>query len=417
MEEARRTLLILSIVVFLVLLGISIITPSLPLYGESLGASDFLVGLIVGAYAGARVVMDIPAGFLGDRRGHKPTMTLGLLLIGFSSLGAGLAFNVWVLMAVRVIEGVGSALYTTSSVAVLAIGSPADRRGRYMSTYTGALLLGAVVGPAVGGWAAGFDLRWPFYLYAICAFVGLVLQYLFLPKGGLGTLRRTYGPAAPRRWLQLMTPSFLLVNLGVMGAFFARGAFFTIFPLFALAKFGWDTVLVGLLFTVSAFASLVAIFPSGRWADRRGRKLPFTLGLVASGLLINLFYLAADLPQQTMAMVIFGFGAGLTGPMAAWAADLAPREQLGAAMGVFRMLGDIGWLLGPVVAGGLAEVAGRTSPWPFLIPGLVALAVAAPLLAAEDPVGAQRRSPSAPVAVGPGTNLGEAPGGSRPPAR
>src|SRR3989337_1965186 len=114
MDPAKKTVLIPSLVVFFLMLG-------------------------------------IPAGALGDRFGNSRMMKYGLAIIVVSSLGAFVAFSYWMLLAVRFLEGVGSAFYVTSSLAALAKAAPAEKRGRYMGIYVNSLLLGQIFGPVVGG--------------------------------------------------------------------------------------------------------------------------------------------------------------------------------------------------------------------------------------------------------------------------
>lgn len=71
MRQEKVTVIVLSIIVFLVLLGITIITPALPFYAQDLEATEFMVGLLISGYALARVCFDLPAGILGDRAGQK----------------------------------------------------------------------------------------------------------------------------------------------------------------------------------------------------------------------------------------------------------------------------------------------------------------------------------------------------------
>src|SRR5512137_767215 len=108
MDPIKRTVLVLSAVVFLVMLGLAIILPVLPLYAEYLGADVFLAGVLVGALPAARVFIDLPAGSLGDRYGNPRMMRFGLILIAVSSFAAAIAFNYVMLLLVRVLEGVGS---------------------------------------------------------------------------------------------------------------------------------------------------------------------------------------------------------------------------------------------------------------------------------------------------------------------
>lgn len=145
-------------------------------------------------------------------------MAFGLVLIAISSTFAGLAFSYWVLLAVRVVEGIGSAFYVTSSVALLAKVAPRERRGQYMSYYVAALLLGGISGPAVGGYVAlYFGLAAPFFFYALAASAALAMVVLFLPVEPPQPQKASVTLAEVRTILK--NPSFVLVNLGALAAF------------------------------------------------------------------------------------------------------------------------------------------------------------------------------------------------------
>ncbi|MDX1534361.1 MAG: MFS transporter, partial [Thermoplasmata archaeon] len=209
MQQEKAAVIVLSAAVFLVLMGLTLITPALPFYAQELGATATMVGLLISGFALARVFVNIPAGVWGDRTGHRRVMSLGLLVIAVSSVLAGLAFNYWILLAVRVAEGAGSALYVTSSMALLVRSSPKERRGEYMSYYVAALITGAVTGPAVGGFlAVTFGLAAPFFFYALAALVALVLIRVFLREAPRTEAQEGIGGADVKRLLR--SPSFLL---------------------------------------------------------------------------------------------------------------------------------------------------------------------------------------------------------------
>lgn len=395
MDEDQATVLILSVVVFLVLLGITIIAPALPAYAQELEATEFMVGIVVAAYAGARVAFDIPAGVLGDRHGQKRIMSYGLVAIAVSSVFAGFAINYWMLVAVRITEGVGSAMYVTSSTALLVHAAPDEKRGQYMSYYVSALLLGAVLGPAIGGYLAFlYGLAAPFFFYALVAAVGFVLLQFFLrdaPEERSGT------PVSTRDIVRLLrNPSFVLVNLGVLAAFFVRGGFNnTLFPIWAQAKFGVTTAVIGALLTLAAFTALSTMLPSGRLADRYGRKGPFVTGLLVSAVALPFVFFSDSLVGLTVTMGLYGAALGFHGPLAAWAADLAPKDRLGTAMGVYRTIGDLGWLLGPLVLTGVSDLTGPLgtnplNPWPVVVASVWLAVFGLLLLPARDPVAKRR---------------------------
>src|SRR3990170_3236111 len=163
--------------------------------------------------------------------------TVFLVMIALTSAVAVHAFNYWVLLGVRVAEGVGSAFYVTSSLATLARRVPREMRGRYMGLYVNALLIGQVIGPVIGGAVVlAWGIRAPFAAYALLAALGMLLITFGLePQAG----REASGAVDIRAVKRLLRDrSYVLVNIGTMGAFFARaGVLSTLMPLFI--AFNW----------------------------------------------------------------------------------------------------------------------------------------------------------------------------------
>lgn len=109
----------LSLVSLVVMMGSSMVTPSLTLYAQQdLGASEFLVGAVIAGFAIGRLVFDMPAGFLADRLGMSKTMIfgLGVLLAAFAL--AGFAQSYWVLLFARMLEGIGSSIYVSAAISL-----------------------------------------------------------------------------------------------------------------------------------------------------------------------------------------------------------------------------------------------------------------------------------------------------------
>src|SRR4051812_25492038 len=96
----RPSIVALSLVSLVVMMGSSMVTPSLTLYAqEDLGANEFLVGAVIAGFAIGRLVFDIPAGILADRLGLSRTMIFGLGILVGSSVLAGFAASYWVLLS------------------------------------------------------------------------------------------------------------------------------------------------------------------------------------------------------------------------------------------------------------------------------------------------------------------------------
>jgi MFS family permease len=388
MKQRLFEILNLSLVSGFVILGISIISPVLPQYALSFSIPVALVGWAVSAFALARLVMDIPAGFLADRFGRKRNMILGLVLIIVSSIAAGTAEDYAWLIFARVVEGLGSALYITSATTWVAQVTAGESRGRYMSLYTGLIFAGTAFGPTIGGYtAAHFGLNAPFFAYAIFAFIGLIAT-LRLKEPADST--QATGPKMRIQDILTVISNgpFMLVNCSVLALFFLRsGVRSTLVPLYASLNLGLSEERIGIVLTVAAIVTSVCSFPSGWLSDKVGRKKPIMACLFLSGIAVLLIPSQGSLAGLTGIMAFYGLATGLQGSIAAWPADVAPKGRLGTSMGIYRVMGDIGLVLGPITVTYIADYTGNFAVtfMPFLAPALLCFVVGLLMIKAKDP--------------------------------
>ncbi len=388
MKQRLFVILNLSLVSGFVILGISIISPVLPQYALSFSIPVALVGWAVSAFALSRMVMDIPAGFVADRFGRKRNMVFGLVLIILSSIAGGTAINYAWLISARIVEGIGSALYVTSATTWVAQVTAGESRGRYMSLYSGLIFAGTSFGPAIGGYtAAHFGLNAPFFAYAIFAFIGLIAtlplkETADSPQATRSKMRMKDVPSV------LLNGPFLLVNSSVLALFFLRaGVRSTLIPLYASLNLGLPEERIGILLTVAAVVTSLCTFPSGWLSDKVGRKRPIMACLFLSGIAVLLIPLQESLASLMGIMVFYGLATGLQGSIAAWPADVAPKDRLGTSMGVYRVMGDIGMVLGPITVTYIADYTGHLTItfMPFLAPALLCFVVGVLMIWAKDP--------------------------------
>jgi len=363
--------------------------PVLPLYARDFGASNLQIGAVVAGFALTRTAFNIPAGILTGKFGSKKSMLLGLIFVGVTSAVIGLARNFETVLLARTIAGVGSAFYVTSSVTYMAELTSKGKRGRSMSIYDGVGIVGSTIGPAIGGvlsYIGGRNI--PFLAYACFLFVAAVFVQLLLPKTTKETqqklpnyldLKRTYGD---RSFLSVNTSTF-------MYSFVLTSMEFTIIPLFAAGNVGLNSLQIGELFTVLSAAQLATFIPIGSLSDRFGRKPFMVSSLIVSSIVLIVMSHTSSPVSFSLAMGLLGFGTGLAGPMDAWISDLAPRDKLGVAIGLYRTLNDIGVVAGPIVLTALTTSSQPTAeiPFtPFLVGGILMAATTITLARAKDPV-------------------------------
>ena len=157
----------------LLMAGHSCVAPVLPMFASEFGATAAQVGMTLSAFAAARLVFNVPCGLIADRHGRRPLIIAGPVVTAVGMFGSAYAACLPELFAWRFVAGAGSAVYMSGVQALLADLSTPSNRARVLGTNQAAVLAGAAVGPAIGGWMAGgmeLGTRSPFVAVgAMCA--------------------------------------------------------------------------------------------------------------------------------------------------------------------------------------------------------------------------------------------------------
>jgi MFS family permease len=144
--------------------------------------------------------------------------------------------------------------------------------------------------------------------------------------------------------------------LAANGAYlWVTGAVFgTLLPLFLHAREGAGLSLAGTgaALAVATFTEFAVLFPAGKSTDRRGRRAVLLPGLAAYALVTAALGFARATPMLLVTLAALGVGSGYAGvPPAPMLSDITPEGMSGPAVAVFRFVGDVGFVLGPLVAG------------------------------------------------------------------
>ncbi len=368
----NEVLLIVSISTSLVMLGQGIVGPILPLFAKSLGVSAAAVGLTLSAFAVARMILNVPSGIVADRWGRRILLIGGPFITGIGSVLSGTATNLEILLLWRFVAGVGSALYMTGSIIVVTDLATDENRGRLLAINQGALLAGVTIGPAIGGIIAELmGLRAPFYFVGVAACAAGVWNWVRVPEtrpavdpAGAEQTREEKPAAAGRGGMSrtlalLLSMNFMLISLVNFAVFFGRSGRQTVIPLFADGHIGMSEGGIGLVFAGMSLINLLLIIPAGLMVDRVGVKATILPSALLS--LVGFAFIATtnSVFPFVVATLVLGVGSGLLGPApAAYAAQVAPPDRRGAAMGLFRSLGDLGFVIAPPLVGYLVDHSG-----------------------------------------------------------
>jgi len=165
--------------------------------------------------------------------------------------------------------------------------------------------------------------------------------------------------------------AFVAVSLFIMRS----GARITLFPLYGSEVVKLDPGAIGTILSVSALTNLMIVNYAGRLVDRVGRKPVAVWGLVASALATSAYGLFHTFGSLIAVSAVFGVASGIASiPPPAMVGDLAPRGLEGSAVGLYRMAGDLGFVIGPLLVGAIADTGAF---WMGFVASGVALLIAA----------------------------------------
>jgi DHA1 family multidrug resistance protein-like MFS transporter len=373
----NEILLILCIEGMLMLMGMGQVSPILALYAEHFGISMALVGLIITSFAFASVVVDIPAGRIADRLGRRPTLITGCLVLATGSVGCALAPDYWLFVACRLIQGTGFALYTTTAMIMLTDISTVNNRGNNMGLYMGSTWIGFALGPISGGFVGQyFGLPAVFFVYAFFCVLAAIWAYLRLPETHPFHSKQTTKETDEQSPTTetglsikelLVNPNFILICIIAFCIFFTNnGSRYEILPLLSYDRLGLSAGEIGVAVTVIGIANIIVLLFTGRLSDRFGRKPMILPGCVFMAAGLVMWVIASSYQFIILSCVVFGIGIGMAGPSpAAYVADILSGQNPSRGMSAFRAACDLGFVVGPVFQGWLADLKGYNLPLIF----------------------------------------------------
>lgn len=365
-------------------LGFGGIVPALALYARSFGVSQSAIGLAVAIYGLARFVAAVPVGRLADRFGRRTTLALGGAVSAAGNLMCAWAPNYPTFVLARFVAGTGAALVLTCGLIVIADITDPARRGRTMGIYQGTFLFAVGVGPLPGGLLAErFGLAAPFLVYAVAGAVVAVVAWFEIPdtRGfrGEATGAAAAPPIAFGAQVQMLVHQvgFVLVSLiGFTNAFARTGGLFTVIPILGRDRLGLGADRIGFGLALASVVGLALAYPAGVLVDRYGRKPVIVPSTVVCGVALVLFVRAPSYAWFLVACVAWSVAAGVSGAApAAYAADVAPPGMNAAAISTYRMLSDLGYVVGPIALGVATDGFGANAALGFAAALLVVVGV------------------------------------------
>jgi len=403
----------------------TVVNIALPTIGKDFDAGLSGLTWTVNAYTLTLACLILLGGSLGDRVGRRRVFMVGVLWFALASMLCGLALNVEMLIASRALQGVGGALLTPGSLAILQSSfRPADR-ARAIGAWSGLGGIAGAAGPFIGGWLIGVaSWRWIFLINVPVALAVVVIATRHVPESrdpaashhtdvagaglvAVGLAALTYGLiiwpqeglGAPSAW------GSLAAGVIAIGGFFAYeatakdpmlplGIFASrVFSATNAVTFAVYAALGGIFFwlvlalqVVAGYTPLeagVSLLPvtlimfalsarAGALSQRIGPRIPMTVGPILAAVgVAGLTWIGPDASYVSDVLVpvsVFGCGLSLTvAPLTATALASVPESNTGLASGVNNAVARVAGLLAVAVLPLVAGLSGQSYTDPAVL--------------------------------------------------
>jgi EmrB/QacA subfamily drug resistance transporter len=451
-EENRKwwTLVAVAFGLFMIMLDNTVVNVALPSIEKSLHLKVSELEWVVTGYALTFGAFMLTGGKLADLLGRRRIFVAGLIVFTASSLACGLAGGASVLIAARVIQGLGAAMMNPATLSIITVTFPPRQRGTAIGIWAGVSALALAIGPLIGGIITErVNWNWIFFINVPIGIAGIVAAYAFITESrDTSKEQRPDVPGLATSAVGLFALSYALIEANTYGwtsarilaAFGIAAVSLILFvllelhqrlPMLDLSLFrnrtfaGANSVMLlvglamfGVLFYVSLYVQqilgyspiqagasflpwtllIIVLAPqAGRLSDRLGSRWLVTGGMTL--LAFSLFLFSRMGAEESFwgllpAMVIGGIGTSLTmAPVTSTAMGSVPRDKAGVGSAVLNSMRQVGGslgiaLMGAIVAASATTVAGRPSPSGYLTGFHHALEVASALALAGALLGA-----------------------------
>lgn len=353
----NRSLAFIFATVLIDAIGFGVIVPVMPglimsLTGKSVAGAAQVSGMIMLLYAATQFVCGPVIGGLSDRFGRRPVLLASLLAFGLDYLVMAFAPTLAWLVAARFVAGITGASFSTAYAYIADI-SPPEKRGPNFGLIGMAFGLGFIIGPALGGIAAEWGERVPFFLAGGLALINATYGYFILPESLAPEHRRPFdwrraNPVGALIRFRRASPMVLMLGFTVLIWSIGYQSLIATWNYYTIERFAWTPGQVGWsLAAVGFVGAIVQGVLSRRLIPRYGARNIVVTGLI-SAICGYLVYAFAFAPWVMFVGILVAAMQGLVFPslQSLMSAGTSPSEQ-GELQGGVASLQSLAAIFGP----------------------------------------------------------------------
>jgi MFS family permease len=346
----RRTLWTLYAVNFLNAIGLWFFLPLLPIFLGRKGASAALVGVVFAAGLLTNALIRYPAGWAADRFGTRPVMLASMIGLAVLFMAFLIPLPVAAFIVIRLLQGCVFGAYWPAANGLVADVTEPKQRGQAFGMMQSTNLAGMIVGPAVGGFIALFNLNVVFVVAAAAAILAAVALWT------LPNVRVHASVEVPTRAFHIARILLPLILLGA-GTSYMIGTYDTVWSLYMTYR-GANTFAVGVSFVAFALPATLLSAIAGRLGDRFGARRFIVVAVLATGFFAALYPFIASVPWLIGLGLIEGFFTISGSPsLMAEVSRTADAGRQARTQGVFQTAQTLVQIAGAVIGGALFTIS------------------------------------------------------------
>lgn len=369
----RFIVVVAAVLAFIYMWDTQMLVPVLPIYSREIGASPFMVGVIMGVYSATNCIGNVVFGRMSDTRGRRLPLTIGFIGAAIFVLLYSQAVIPINLIIFRLVHGFFAGALGPCTAAILTDLAPPERRGAYMGIWAMSVALGVTVTSPLAGILSTTYGYLSVWLAIFSAFLlAPIIIWTLLPetrrKREIHTQSESIAEnaaAKPRLLTVLKRRNVLIACYGIFSLYWLLGTITVLFTLYLddLKVAGVISVdpkvAFGILMGVFGAAAILLNYLCGRLSDAVGRKTPLIVAfllLTAGPLLIS----NPSVPLMVIAWIAtWAITAAVIWPtvLALLTDELAPHER-GIGLGFFMFFLTLGTGVGMPVMGYVGDVMG-----------------------------------------------------------